>query len=187
MANYADDFPDQSGILTPGWQYQWNAPVNGDPASGSISDAHTVFSPLIYSGSFTSWTPDGDLIPFNNPDSAFLRLSAQGGHPGLADNQLPHGVARYSIASFTVDESGFYAIDNSFVGLNPVNPDAHSDGIEYLVFVNRDSVLASGVVGRAHVNTLTRHWDSCGPAIRFMLRLVPTVIRAMTTSRPTSM
>ncbi len=148
VANYADDFPDQGGILTPGWQYQWNAPVNGDPASGSISDAQTVFSPLIYSGSFTSWTPDGDLIPFNNPDSAFLRLSAQGGHPGLADNQLPHGVARYSIASFTVDESGFYEIDNSFVGLNPVNPDARSDGIEYLVFVNRDSVLATGVVGQ---------------------------------------
>lgn len=146
VANYANDFPDQSGILTPGWQYQWNSPVDGISGSGSISDAETVFVPMVYTGSQTSWTPDGDLIPTNDPNSAYVRLSAQGGHPGVSDNQLANGVARYSIASYTVGESGFYAIDDSFIGLDPVHAAAKSDGVEYRVFVNRDSVVTSGVV-----------------------------------------
>ncbi len=160
VANYASDFPLPGEQPSGGWQYQWNAPEQGDPGSGSIDDPATKFLPLQFTGIGTNWTPDGDLIPGNNPTSAYVRLTAFGGHPGVGEGVITPDVARYAIASFTVSESGFYEITDSFIGLNPFNPFAFTDGVEFRVFVNHDSPVDSGVVDKDSRPILTLRWAS---------------------------
>ncbi len=149
-ASYSADFPDHTGQLTPGWQYQWNAPINGNLATGSIDVPTTSFEPLKFTESFTSWTPDGDRDPQTNPSAGFTRLSREGGHPGS-----PGGaelVPRYAIASYTVPESGFYEIEESFIGLKPIAGFANTDGVEYRVFVNRNEPVVEGTVEQGERN-----------------------------------
>ena len=156
VASFGNDFPLPGELPGDGWQYQWNAPEGGDSTTGSIDDPTTKFVPLQFTGTGTSWTPDGDLIPGNHPLSAYLRLSAHGGHPGVGDGHIISEVARFAIASFTVEESGFYEITNSFIGLNPFHPLALTDGVEFRVFINHESPLESGVVdknSRAYFDT----------------------------------
>ncbi len=152
VANYSSDFPGTDGSLTAGWQYQWNAPLESDPASGAIEDPATNFAPLSFSGSNTSWTTDGDMNPATDPLGAFVRLSSIGGHPGSGDGLNSDDVARYAIASFTVSESGFYTIANSFVGVSPLSSMAKTDGVEVRVFVNRETPLLSATVAEDAIN-----------------------------------
>lgn len=148
VANYMDDFPAAGGPLDSGWQYQWNAPNSNDVSTGAIDDPTTEFEPLYFTGARTTWTPDGDTNPTNDPNSAWIKLTGNGGHPGVGDGHYRGGVARYSIASFTVPESGVYSIDNSFVGLNPNSSTAPTDGVEVRVFVNRDAPIDVVVVDK---------------------------------------
>ncbi|MFT5303355.1 MAG: hypothetical protein ACI814_004174, partial [Mariniblastus sp.] len=152
VANYADDFAGLDGQLTPGWQYQWNSPVDGDLRTGQISDANTEFVSMVHTAFRTNWTSDGDLNPSNSTESGYLLLSRAGGHPGTPSQAGSSVVERYSIASFTVSESGFYEIADSFIGLQPVNLEANSNGVEYRVFVNRNEALVEGVVEQGSRN-----------------------------------
>ena len=150
VANFGDDFPLGNDALQTGWQYQWNAPVNGDPSSGGINHPETEFVSLAPTSTGTNWSPDGDLLAQNDLNAAYLRLSAFGGHPG-ATGDVVGGENRYAIASYTISESGYYSIEDSFVGLQgasyaPLLSKYQNDGVEYLVFVNRESPIESGVV-----------------------------------------
>lgn len=146
IASYGADFPSPGHVPSNGWQYQWNAPINGDLATGAIDAPDTEFQALRFTGKGTIWTPDGDLDPGNQPASSFLRLAARGGHPGIGPQNAISDVSRYAIATYTVAQSGHYAIVNSFVGLNPNNALAVTDGVEYRVFVNRETPLNIGIV-----------------------------------------
>ena len=148
VANYVDDFAANGGPLTTGWQYQWNAPDSNDVSTGAIDDPTTRFESLSFTGSRTTWTPDGDYNPVNDPNGAWVKLAANGGHPGVGDGHFRNGVARYSIASYTVQESGVYSIDNSFVGLNPTSSTAPTDGVEVRVFVNRETPVDVVIVDK---------------------------------------
>ncbi|MEM7783484.1 MAG: hypothetical protein AAF623_09050, partial [Planctomycetota bacterium] len=144
IAQYSSDFPAAGEAPETGWQYSWNAPVNGQTNSGSLDSPDTVFFPMFDTGTNFGRTPDGDLNPNTEPASAYMSLSRFGGHPGPGD-----GISseyRFAIASYTVSESGFYQVSDSFIDLEPFNRSFPSDGIEFRVFVNREAPIVSGVV-----------------------------------------
>lgn len=137
-ANYRNDF-NPSGPPTTGWNYLWNAPagwsvgVTGDQASGFIG-VPTEYRPLNLVES--AYYADTDTIGGNNAPSGFLRLTATGGHPGLAAgtvNKRP----RHAIAAYTVQVGGLYAIENSSLSVS----NSASDGVEVLVFPGRSEAV----------------------------------------------
>ena len=146
VANFINDFPSPNAPPTQGWQFQWNAPTGGELDSGAIDDPQTEFRSLQSTNTYGGWTTDGDRNVLSDSAGAFARLSKFGGHPGQGAVTPGSGVDRYSIASFTVSQSGHYQITDSFISLFPSSPNSNSDGVEYRVFVNRDQPLERGVV-----------------------------------------
>ena len=152
VADYVDDF--RSDIPEPGWQYLWNAPTGwGSPGgavdltTGSISDPDS-FVALNQATARSSWTADGDTNGRTGAPANFLRLGKGVGVPGapagmfvqdgqtFTENQLD----RFAIAAYSVSDSGYYAITDSF--LTTVSP-TNMDGVEVHVFVNDGSLLVS--------------------------------------------
>lgn len=132
VANYRDDFS-ANAPLAAGWQYLWNAPSgwvanasSGDLRSGLIG-VPGKYHALQDAG--TVWTPDGDTDGNNNSPAGFLKLTANGGHPGRhAEGTLSRD--RYAIAAFTVPSNGFYSIENSVL----TKTSSSGDAVEVLVF-----------------------------------------------------
>ena len=160
VANFVDDF--QTGAEPAGWDYLWNAPTGwntsnsiGDLNSGSINDPSS-FVPLRSSGSANLWTADADSSGTNHAPANFLRLGKGFGVPGAPANLYVQGeqsssnlqavpfqenlLDRYAITAYEVENSGHYAITESFI--KTVN-ESNVDGVEVRVFVNDDPFLLS--------------------------------------------
>ncbi len=106
---------------TSGWRYMWNAPTDWD---GSNSTDGTT-GPLGVSSNYAllkwdggKWTADGDGDPNNGKPANYLRLSGNGGHPGRGSGQnegITNNLDRAAIAAYTVSETGYYGIQDSFL------------------------------------------------------------------------
>jgi len=132
VANYRTDYKTQAP-LTSGWQYLWNAP-SGWVKNASSGDLRSSYlgvpgDYVALEDSGTIWTPDGDTDGTNNQPAAYMKLTADGGHPGAEGNETSSW-DRYAIAAYTVPSAGFYTIENSFLS----KPSATGDGVEVLVF-----------------------------------------------------
>ena len=124
--DYVDDF--NSGADS-NWEYYWN-----DTGSLSDPDSFEALSPwTIPIAGITFFTPGGTATP-NGPSANLLRLGRVGSSPG--------SVGHYAIAGFTVEESGYYSIADSFVSVDNSN----GDGIEFKVFVDGGPLLNEGTV-----------------------------------------
>lgn len=141
VANYGNDFPAAGETKVSGWDYQWNAPAAGDVGSGAIDDQAAEFRSLLPVASGSNWTPDGDLNPRTGLGSSYLKLSAAGGHPGAGSANLAGNVDRYAIASYTISQSGVYAIEDSFISLYPGAVLAQTNGLEVRLFVNSNQPI----------------------------------------------
>jgi hypothetical protein len=145
VADYQDDF--QGTSFPQDWEYLWNAPVGwnsngqtGAVQTGLITDGPATFDALHWNG--VAWTPDGDANYTNNAPAGFLRLESDGGHPGNPD--VPSGgEERFAIAAFQIQDSGFYAIEDSLLGI--ATNASMTDGVEYRVFVNDQAPVGSGI------------------------------------------
>ncbi|MFK7769773.1 MAG: LamG domain-containing protein [Mariniblastus sp.] len=146
VANFSTDFPSSQSQPTAGWEFQWNAPTPGDLNSGAIDDPATVFKSLRSTNTINGWTSDGDTNFLSDPSGGFVRLSQFGGHPGVGSETPASNIDRYSIASFTVSESGHYQLTDSVISLFPKVLNGNTDGVEYRVFVNREAPVERGVV-----------------------------------------
>lgn len=93
------------------------------------------------------------LVPISSSNDPVLGLKSNGGHPGLATlNGRTTNHDRFAIASYEVQESGYYEITDSFLTLQ----DQRSGGVEFRVFVNDDQALYSNVAdadGRYYFDT----------------------------------
>ena len=98
-------------------------------------------------------TEGTDLVPINAIDDPVLGLNANGGHPGLGKfNRRSTTYDRFAIASYQVQESGYYEITDSFFSLH----DQRSGGVEFRVFVNDGDALYTNVAnsdGRYYFDT----------------------------------
>src|SRR5438552_15742082 len=90
------------------------------------------------------WTPTGGSDGSHNPDG-FLRLTANGGHPGRAANQIPgNSYARFAIAAYTVPQSGIFQVLQSYLQAS-----AGGDGIELRVAINSKGPIIDAMVSSA--------------------------------------
>jgi hypothetical protein len=141
VADYQDDFKGEA--FPRNWEYLWNAPERwspgneGDLQTGSITDHPDTFDPLNWVSEDNSWRADFDSDPNNSP-SSYLNLVQSGGHPGRA----VEGVDRFAITAFEIQESGFYTIEDSLIGIGNVGSNA--DGVSHRVFVNDHAPLETG-------------------------------------------
>ena len=101
----------EGGNLAPGWAFYWNAPTNGDSATGLIGDP-SAYQLLEYS------PDDGQAwhVPSHRPEYGMLQLTKEGGRPGTGwsdpDNEA-NTLDRYVIAGFKVPVAGDYSITSS--------------------------------------------------------------------------
>ncbi len=147
-ADYQGDF---QGVSFPqNWEYLWNAPEGwvastpgqnngspGDKQTGLITDHPGTFDALNWNTN--AWTPDSDLAGDNSDPANFLKLRQTAGAPGNRSG----GVDRFAIAAFEIQDSGFYTIEDSLIGL--ANSTSSTDGVAYRVFVNDQAPLESGI------------------------------------------
>ena len=140
QADYRDDF--QIGDPSSGWQYLWNAPADwdgleSDDASGERFGRPENYQPLQTAG--PHYRPRGtESFDFDEPDR-YLRLSRAGGHVGAGyqQNESNNRKARFAIAAWTVQQDGFYEIDDSFLTTN-----SQSGGIDVVIHVNDQDPIA---------------------------------------------
>jgi len=96
---------------------------------------------------------DTELVPIGSVTDPVLRLKANGGHPGLGTfNGRATTYDRFAIASYEVQESGYYEITDSFLDLR----DQRSGGVEFRIFVNDEVAIYSNVAndgGRFYFDT----------------------------------
>lgn len=157
VANYRDDFQ-ADAPLTGGWQYLWNAPDGWTPASGVTGDVTT--GPIGDPGSYLAlmdagslWTADGDGTGTNHNPDRYVRLNANGGHPGGGSDVAGGNLDRFAIAAYTVGQAGVYLVDRSYYS-NTNN--GGSNGAEVLIHVNGDPAASSTIVP----NNGTRSFDT---------------------------
>jgi len=89
-----------------GWRYLWNA--NGDlGAAANYADLQWSETPE------PMYVPNAQGPRPNPPPASFLRVTAQGGHPGHGpwQTRLPHEF--YTIYAFAIPERGTYRLANS--------------------------------------------------------------------------
>ncbi|MDF2377692.1 MAG: Ig-like domain-containing protein, partial [Verrucomicrobiales bacterium] len=116
VAGYRADFdPDTQPA---NWQYLWNQNVIiGNPSGYSLmQDAGTL------------WTGTGDTATADTDDGA-LRLTANGGTPGLAGTPTND---QFAIAAYTVTADGLYAISDSFLTRGSTS----GNGVSLRLFLN---------------------------------------------------
>ena len=109
VAGFQRDF----NATTPstGWRYLWNASgASGDLTSNPIGNP-AAYSSLLSDGTY--YTPDGDSNLTNNAPSDYLVLGPQGGH--LTNDSAAPDVRRYMIFEYTIQTTGFYNIQDSYV------------------------------------------------------------------------
>ena len=160
QADYFDDF--QGGGAGSGWQYLWNAPADWDgvssvDASGQRFGLPEHYQPLQTIGNF--YRARGDApIDTSEPDR-FLRLSSTGGRVGAGFQQTESNnrTARFAIAAWTVQEDGFYEIDDSFLTTL-----SQSDGIDVVIHVNdQDPISRQRLLGdRQSFDTALGHLEA---------------------------
>jgi len=105
IASYRADFLPEHPKA--GWHYYWNADGPPGDTNGYVA--------LVWNGTLYATTEL--LLPAPSP-ARYLRLSATGGHPGQGPSQTgSRGVhhEHAAIVSFTVPDSGSYAIGHSFI------------------------------------------------------------------------
>ena len=148
VADFANDFPEGNQEVQDGWSYQWNAPLNGN--SNSLEDSNFQLTTLKQhsSGAFTvDGEPAGTDSGVQGGFLQFSKFSAGNqiqvsGHPGRAGQGR---LNRFAIASYTVNQSGVYSIDDSALKLLD---SLSNDGVRYRVFVNQNTPAATGNVFR---------------------------------------
>ena len=126
VGDFVDDFNSEAN---PNWEYYWNS-------TGSLADPNDfeALNRWVFPASgIKLLTPGGGAIPNVSPASR-LYLGAGIGHPGA--------VGHYAMAGFTIEDSGYYSIEDSFVSVN----NSFSDGIEFKVFVDSGPLLNEGTV-----------------------------------------
>ncbi len=153
VADFVDDYTG-NGSLAAGWEYFWNAPHGwqagqslGDLQTGSLSDLDS-FQRLQPAGQAGFWTADRRSRGTNNGPSNFIRFGRAYGVPGAhqgmfipdstgqSESFVQNGLDRYAIASFTISNSGLYAITNSFLR---TLSETNINGVEVRVFVNDEN------------------------------------------------
>ena len=126
IADYNVNF--QGPVPATGWKYQWN--------SGGVIGNNANYTNLLFAAADNRYDSNG-LPGLPDPDpAAFVLLNSTGGHPGRGSAQAG-GLDRYAIASFTVTESGDYAITDSFVN----SIDLAGNGGDVFIHVNSGGVL----------------------------------------------
>lgn len=118
-ANIIDEFQAQNPPT--GWQYLWNA-------SGEFGDEST-YQPM-------TW----DQWRYRPASGNFPYVSANGAHPGNGTGQDPQGIERFAIAAFTVQESGTYAIADSYISVN----EGTLDGVNVKAHITGGQVISLG-------------------------------------------
>ena len=127
VAEYGADFSNTTPST--GWRYLWNAPtgwgvgVTGDLTTNLIGTPSN-YTPLVYGSG--RYTPDGDAIVDNSP-ADFLYLDSTGGQGGVPyDEVTSPNRDRFAIVEYTLQTSGNFSIQNSFVR----NSGNSRDGLE---------------------------------------------------------
>ena len=144
-ADFVDDF--HTGNSESPWRYQWNRSDSGAMVTvGSTEDINgpgTKFKDLIYNAAIDSWTTDGDSVMTNGAPGEWLHFKrGGGGHAGRGINAT-NSVERYAVATYEVQEEGYYKIIDSYLDLLS---SASKDGVEFRVFVNNDAPVETGTV-----------------------------------------
>lgn len=117
VADYVDDF--QTPNSPAGWQYLWN-----QSGEFGVTSAYSTMT----------W----DTWRYRPAAAEFPYLGPTYGHPGPGvDDSASGGIERFSIAAYTVSESGFYSINDSFI----TRDGEFGDGVEVSVHVNNGSVV----------------------------------------------
>jgi len=102
VASFRADY--QEGTPPPGWAYLWNP-------SGEIGKTNN-YRDLIWNGQAYAFD-DNPSLPRAAP-ARFLRIYRGAGHPGQGTNQRGD-IDTYAIMGFTVTNTGFYLITNSYL------------------------------------------------------------------------
>ena len=146
-ADYQNDY--QVDEQPAGWQYLWNAPEDWNGVTSSDASGQRFGNPENYQSLQSvgkSYRPRGETaIDLQQPDR-FLRLSPTGGNVGAGFQQTASNNrnARFAIAAWTVQESGYYEIADSFLTTSD-----RSDGIDVVIHVNdQDPVVRKRLSGK---------------------------------------
>jgi hypothetical protein len=131
VGNYRADFDRASSGRTTGWNYYWNAPSGSDFSTGGLKD-QTSYQPLALTAQQKRAPADG-----GDRSAGHLVLSRNGGHPGQGYADQTDLKNRYAIAAFTIEDSGFYAISDSFLELTANS----SDGLEVIIGTSANDPL----------------------------------------------
>jgi hypothetical protein len=120
VASFRADY--QEGSPAPGWKYLWNP-------SGEVGKTNN-YRDLIWNGQAYAFDENPSL-PRAAP-ARFLRIYRGAGHPGQGQKQRGD-IDTYAIMGFTVTNTGFYLITNSYVS----RTDGKVNGnINVRVFIN---------------------------------------------------
>ena len=133
VGSYREDFDRANDGQSSNWNYYWNAPSGSDLSTGGLED-RTSYQPL-------SLTAQGKRVPVadDDPSVGHLILGRNGGHPGQGYADQTNFKNRYAIAAFEVEDSGFYAISDSFLELTANS----SDGVEVVIGTSANDQLIS--------------------------------------------
>ncbi|MFV1995400.1 MAG: hypothetical protein ACC661_08175, partial [Verrucomicrobiales bacterium] len=160
VTSYRSDFSATQGAND--WRYLWNAPTGwvagssvGDPATGEIGSL-TSYREFLWDSGSSNWTPEGTPAPGGEPNG-FLRIRNVNGHPGRGKGKnlgggLTNGHDRFAIASYTVPNTGFYAITRSVI--ERVN--TNGNGIQVLIHDQAGAPVLSQIIAEgttADINT----------------------------------
>ena len=117
VADYRDDFNNADSF----WSYGFNTSESLTELEVEPFEGDLVLTPGQATG-----------------DTGAIRFTPTGGHPGVSSN-------RYAIASWTVNESGYYSLTDTFLTV-PSFDFQGADGVEFRVFVNDSQPIDQGVV-----------------------------------------
>lgn len=159
VGGYRQDFIASVTGQPTNWRYLWNAPhpnAANPLTSGPLED-RSSYRPLKTTKQLTA-QPD----PKHAQTAADLTLHQHGGHPGKgypaatqaqaeaqAQNQA---INRYAIATYSVDQSGNYAIGESFLDLS----NRSIDGVEVIISTSRSDAVIRRTFTQGLDQDLTR-------------------------------
>lgn len=136
VGSFRGDF--QRSTPKAGWRYLWNALGDlGTPANYSELQWRDTPEPM--------YAPDAQGPYPNPPPASYLRVTAEGGHPGHGPGRTRLPYEYYVIYAFTVPERGTYRLSNT--SLARVNG-GKSGTVHVRVFVN-DAETGPDVVCRS--------------------------------------
>lgn len=135
VAAYGRDF--KPGTPAQGWSYLWN--------EGDIG-ASSKYKALVWNGPKGGYAAQADVYPVG-PPPGWVRLDAQGGHPGCGMEQKGAGTDRFAIAAYTLQagQGGKLAV------MGNVTRNQRSVGIELRVYVNDTQKFAMKTGGELEI------------------------------------